>query len=119
MWPRVAEVALGCWLLLMPLVFRETPGVDGYATSALVSGGIIAIASLASVWRPARFARFGTLAVSIWLMLHGYFSAPRPGPPAAQNEVVVGLIVALFAILPNETNDIPTPWRTRTNRTQH
>ena len=111
MWPRVTEVLLGCWLLVTPFVFRGTDGVADYVFNAVFSGSIIIVASLLSFWQPARHARFLTLAASIWLALHGYFSAPRPGPPAAHNEITIGLILLLFALMPNEVNDVPEPWR--------
>lgn len=116
MWPRVVEVMLGCWLMVAPFVFRGTPSVEEYAATAVASGAVIAAASLLSFWPRARVARLATLAAAVWLAAHGYFSAPRPGPPAAQNEIVVGLVLLLFAILPNETNQPPVPWRRRGER---
>lgn len=113
MWPRVIEGMLGAWLLVSPFVFRNTEASTDYTLSVVASGTIVTIASLLSFWRPARYARFLTLTVSVWLTMHGYFSAVRPGPPAAQNELVVGLILVLFAIMPNDTNDVPEPWRAR------
>lgn len=111
MWPRVVEGMLGAWLMLTPFVFRGTDGAAGYVINALVCGGAIAVASLLSFWRPTRHARFLTLAASLWLALHGYFSAERPGPAAAQNELVVGLTLLLFALMPNDVNEVPEPWR--------
>jgi hypothetical protein len=107
MWPRVAEVALGCWLLLTPFVFRETQAVGSYSVNAVVSGSVVILASLLSFWDRTRFAHIVTLFVSLWLAAHGYFWAERPGPPAAQNELVVGLLLLLFAVLPNEINAPP------------
>ncbi len=111
MWPRVIEGMLGAWLMLTPFVFRGTEAVAGCGVNALVCGGVIAVASLLSFWRPTRHARFLTLAASLWLSLHGYFGAERPGPPAAQNELVIGFTLLLFAIMPNEINEVPEPWR--------
>ena len=111
MWPRVVEIMLGCWLLVTPFVFRETPAIVEYSASAVASGAVVVVASLLSFWKPARLAHLVTLAAALWLSVHGYFSAPRPGPPAAQNELVVGLTLLLFAILPNEINAAPRPWR--------
>ena len=50
---------------------------------------------------------------SLWLTGHGYFSAVRPGPPAAQNEIMVGLMLLVLAIIPNEASEPPVPWRDR------
>ena len=111
MWPRVIEGMLGCWLLVTPLVFRGTPAVEDYTTSALVSGAVIIVMALLSFWEPTRLARFVTLGVSLWLALHGYFAAERPGPPAAQNEIMIGLTLLLMAIIPNEASRPPRAWR--------
>ena len=111
MWPRVIEGMLGCWLLVTPLVFRGTTAIEDYTTSALVSGAIVIVMSGLSFWQPARLARFGTLGVSLWLALHGYVAAERPGPPAAQNEIMIGLTLLLFAIIPNEASRPPAAWR--------
>lgn len=113
MWPRVVEVTLGAWLLITPFVFRDSPAMDAYATNAMVSGSIVILASLLCFWHRTDRAYFVTLAVSLWLMGHGYFAAERPGPPPAQNEITVGLLLLLFAILPTETNQPPGPWRDR------
>lgn len=111
MWPRVVEGMLGCWMLVTPLVFRGTTSVEEYTTSALVSGAVVIVMALLSFWEPTRLARFVTLGVSLWLALHGYFAAERPGPPAAQNEIMIGLTLLLFAIIPNEATRPPRAWR--------
>lgn len=111
MWPRVVEVMFGSWLVISPFVFRGTPELERYAVSMVVSGTLIAIASTLAFWSPAAGARYLTLLTSLWLMGHGYFAAARPGPPAAQNELVVGLLLVLFAILPNEINRPPAAWQ--------
>ena len=111
MWPRVVELMLGAWLVITPFVFREAADLSRYTLSTVTSGVIVMLASLLAFWDRARWARFITLAASGWLMAHGYFAAPRPGPPGAQNELTVGLLLLVFAILPNEINDPPIPWR--------
>ena len=111
MWPRVIEGMLGCWLLVTPFVFRGTTAVEAYTMSAVVSGAIVIVMAVLSYWHPARLARFGTLGVSLWLALHGYFAAERPGPPAAQNEIMIGLTLLLLAIIPNEASLPPRAWR--------
>jgi uncharacterized membrane protein HdeD (DUF308 family) len=103
MWPRVVEVMFGSWLVISPFVFRDTPELERYTFSMVISGTLIAIASTLAFWSPAAGARYLTLLTSLWLMAHGYFAAARPGPPAAQNE--------LFAVLPNEINRPPAAWQ--------
>lgn len=113
MWPRVVEVTLGAWLLITPFVFRDSPAIHTYATNAMISGSVVIVASLLCFWRRADRSYFVTLLVALWLIGHGYFSAERPGPAPAQNEIMVGLLLLLFAILPTETNQPPGPWRGR------
>ena len=113
MWPRVVEVMLGAWLVISPFVFRGTADLERYTVNFVVSGSVVTVASLLAFWRPAGWARFVTLLAALWLTGHGYFAAVRPGPPAAQNEIVIGLLLLIFAILPNETNRPPVPWRDR------
>jgi hypothetical protein len=85
--------------------------VDDYTATAVISGALIVGASLLSFWEKTRHARLVTLLASLWLMGHGYFSSVRPGPPAAQHEITIGMILLLFAVLPNEINEMPAPWR--------
>ena len=113
MWPRIIELMLGSWLIVSPFVFRDTPELERYTWSFVGSGAVVVIASLLSFWEPAASARFLTLLTSLWLTGHGYFAAVRPGPPAAQNEIMVGLLLLVFAILPNDTNRPPVDWRDR------
>lgn len=111
MWPRVVELMLGAWLIISPLVFRGTADLPAYTVSLVASGAAVIIASLLCFWPPAAAARIVTLLAALWLAGHGYFSAPRPGPPAAQNEITVGLLLLVFGIIPNDTNRPPAPWR--------
>ena len=111
MWPRVVEVMLGCWLLVTPFVFRGTPALDDFTTNAVVTGAIVIAASLLSFWHRTSRAHLVTLLMALWLAAHGYFSVARPGPPAAQNEIAIGLILLMFAILPSEANRPPTAAR--------
>lgn len=111
MWPRVVELMLGVWLVISPFVFRGTPELDRYVANDIACGTLVIVASLFCFWHPARRAHLVTLAISVWLAGYGYFSAPRPGPPAAQNEIIVGLLLLLFAILPSEATRPPESWR--------
>lgn len=114
MWPRVVELMLGIWLAISPFVFRGTPEVREYAVNDAITGSLVVVVSLSCFWRPMRRAHLATLALGVWLAAFGYFSAERPGPPAAQNDIVVGLLLLVFAILPSEATLPPVPWRRAT-----
>lgn len=111
MWPRVVELMLGVWLTIAGLVFRGTPAIENYAWVDATAGSLVILLSLVSFWRPLRRAHLGTLGVAVVLACYGYFSAPRPGPPAAQNEIATGLLLLLFAIIPSEASRPPDAWR--------
>lgn len=111
MWARVIELMLGCWLTITPFVFRGTPRAAEYAINDVIAGSLVILFSLLCFWRRARRAHMATLGLGLWLACYGYFSAERPGPPAAQNDIVVGLLLLVFAIVPSEATQPPRPWR--------
>ena len=109
MWARVVEVMLGCWLAVSPFVFRH--GADDRLLwfSDLLSAFVVVVLALVSFWPPLRFAHLAIAAVGLWLIALG-FLAPYPTAPAFQNDIVVGLLLLIFAIVPNEANQPPKPW---------
>ena len=113
MWARVAELMLGCWLVLSPLIFRGTGQVERVAATDVAVGSLVIVLSLLSFWGRTAWAHFGTAVLAAGLSLFAYLAWERPGPPAVQNEITVGLLLLLLAIVPNEANDPPTPWRSR------
>lgn len=115
MWPRVVEAMLGVWLLLSPLVFSVGADHTWVWAADLGLGGVALVCSLMSYWPPARYAYLGTLAVGLVLVLLGWVQA-RPVPPWHQNHIGVGLLLAMFAILPGRVNLPPRPWRGQLGR---
>lgn len=110
MWARVIEVMLGCWLAASPFIFRHSPEDRSLWFNDLFSAMVVIVLALVSLWPPLRFAHLAILAVAVWLIAFGFWASPYPTPPALQNNVVVGLLLLMFAIVPN-TNRPPRPWR--------
>ena len=110
MWARVVEVMLGCWLAVSPFVFGHSAEDRTLWFSDLLSALAVVVLALFSFWRPLRFAHIGIVAVGLWLIAAG-FLAPYPTPPAFQNDIVVGLLLLIFAIVPNDATQPPKPWR--------
>jgi SPW repeat len=110
MWARVAELMLGVWLVISPLVFRGTESVDSFAVRDLSFGAAVIALSLLSFWTHTRWAHLITAVLAVALGLMGYFGSERPGPPAAQNEIAIGMLLLLLAIVPNQANQPPPAW---------
>jgi hypothetical protein len=71
--------------------------------------GVIVLA-LVSFWPPTQFAHVANFAIGIWLTAFGFLASPYPTPPALQNDIVVGLLLLMLAIIPNHATRPPQPW---------
>lgn len=111
MWPRVVEIMLGVWLSLSPFIFGHDPTQTMRWVTDLGSGLVLVTLSLLSYWPPARYAHLGSIVVGLWLVTFGWYWEGYPTPAALQNDLTVGLLVLMFAILPSETNLPPRVWR--------
>ena len=113
MWARVAELMLGGWLVLSPLIFRDTEAIDQFAARDVAAGAAVVLFSLLSFWRRTEWAHFVTVLLALALGAWAYLAFERPGPPAAQNEITVAILLILLGIIPNEASQPPRPWRGR------
>jgi hypothetical protein len=76
----------------------------------MASGLAIAVFALVSHWRPMQRTHLLSVAVALWLIGYAYFS-PQYAAPAMQNNMVLGLLVGMMAIIPSEANRPPEGWR--------
>ncbi len=113
MWPRYAEMALALWLVLSPFVLPAGFAEDTLATSAVVSGVLVGLFALLSFEQGLRRLHLASLAVGAWLTLFGYLSTRAEATAPAENHVVVGLLLLMFALLPSEASLPPRSWRER------
>jgi hypothetical protein len=111
MWPRITELCLGTWLVLSPWIVSRVPGDAYLHASAAACGALVVVLSVFSLWSRRDWARFAVGAAALWLGGFAWASAPRPGPPAAQNAITVGLLLATLFLLPNRASLPPRPWR--------
>ncbi|WP_144973326.1 SPW repeat domain-containing protein [Bremerella volcania] len=111
MWPRVVEFMLGCWLLCSPFIFREEnhSGIDSYVDFGL--GSLVISFSALAFWRPARYSHLATLFVSLLMILVPRFALSPEISPAGQNFMVIGLLLLMFAMIPNKAFSTPSAWQ--------
>lgn len=114
MWGRSIEAMLGLWLMMSPFLFGhfdESGEVARLTVSDLASGSVVLLLAVLSFWHPTARAHLGQLVVAAWLAGFGRFGFDHPAPPGAQNELLVGLVLVLIAIIPNRSEEPPPRWR--------
>jgi hypothetical protein len=111
MWARIIEVTLGCWLAMSPFIFRHGAEERVLWFNDLFSAMIVIVLALVSFWTPLRFAHLANLVVALWLIAFGFLASDYPVPPPLQNDIIVGLLLLMFAIIPNEATRPPQGWR--------
>ncbi len=111
MWARIIEVMLGCWLAMSPFIFRHSAQDKILWFNDLFAALVVIVLALVSFWPPLRFAHVASLVVALWLIAFGCLASPYPPSPALQNDIVVGLVLLMFAIVPNKATRPPQSWQ--------
>ena len=109
MWARVVEIMLACWLAISPAILHGASATAKLWTVDLATAALVATFALLSYWPPTRHAHLVTIAAALALIAAGM--APYPPAPPDQNHILVGLLLLLFAIVPNEASRPPRAWR--------
>jgi hypothetical protein len=105
------ELAMGAWLMASPWIFGHTDSSSSYYVKDLVCGGLVVALSALSWWKPASWAHYFTGGVATWLGITTWWFVERPGPPAAQNEITMAVLLVTMFLLPNQASDPPATWR--------
>jgi hypothetical protein len=117
MWSRVVEIMLGHWLLMSPFIFGHEPAATWLWAIDLGCGAAVIAFGLLSYWEPTRGSHFGTLAVAVALIAAAFLQQPVPVPPSTpippeiQNQLILGLLLMMFALVPNEASQPGRAWR--------
>lgn len=110
MWSRVVEFMLACWLAASPFIFRHGEDATVLWISDFACATVVGVLALISYWEPTRHAHLVTLLVALWLIGFGRFGSTAPLPPGLQNNMVVGLLLLMFALVPNDAARPPRTW---------
>jgi hypothetical protein len=116
MWPRVVEFMLGVWLLLSPFIFGHPEERVAYWANDWACACLVMTFAAASYWRPTRRAHLAIIAVGLWMIGFAYvmtYGILRLDEAAAamQNNVLVGLLLLMFAVIPNRASRPPQSWQ--------
>ena len=79
------------------------------------------VLSLGSYWRPVRLAHLAIIPLALLLVVSGWLPIQELAPlnvavtptqsAGLQNHVVIGLLLGMFAIVPNRADVPPEKWR--------
>jgi hypothetical protein len=109
MWARVVEVMVGCWLGMSPFIFGHMRTRSAWVD--LSAAAAVAALALLSFWSRSRHAHALNGAVGLTLAATGYLTSGDPPSAAAQNQLLVGLVLLMLAIVPNEASRPPRSWQ--------
>lgn len=110
MWARNVEFMLGCWLAASPFIFSHPADATLLWVTDLASAALVCTLAMLSYWHPTRHAHLVMILVALWLVGFGRFGAAAPLPPGMQNEIAIGLLLVMFAIIPNRAAMPPAAW---------
>jgi hypothetical protein len=102
---------LGCWLALSPFIFRHAAEQRVLWFTNLGCGAAVVITALLSCWPPCRRAHLALSGVGLWLVGFGYLTSPYPALPTLQNDILVAVLLLMFAMIPAEASLPPRSWR--------
>jgi hypothetical protein len=109
MWPRACEILIAAWLAASPWVFGHLEGQRSMWLSDLAAAAGIAVMALASFSERGRRLHFLEIVIAGWLVGFGFFAA-TDSLPNLQNDILTGLVLAMFAIIPSPANEPPRAW---------
>src|SRR5688572_25128019 len=110
MWARVVEFMLGCWLAISPFIFRHPADDLALWVTDWIAAGLVILFALLSYWPPLKHIHLVTAAVALALVAVGRLLAWEDPPPGAQNQIVVGLLLLMFALVPSHASRPPDAW---------
>jgi hypothetical protein len=110
MWPRVAEIAIGGWLIASLFVFEPDSIPASWRVNNLACGALIMALAAISFWPPMSRAHLAEIAIGLWLLGFAFASPAMPSPPIVQNAILVALVLLNFAIVPSHASLPPNSW---------
>ncbi len=111
MWARVVEVMIAIWLALSPFIFHYLAEEKFLWMNDFICACFVALFALFSFWHRLRKIHLVTIALAFWLLGLGYGGFPEKASAAAQNSVVIGLLLLMLAIVPSYLEQPSFSWK--------
>jgi hypothetical protein len=111
MWARVVEFMLGCWLAISPFIFRHPADEWGLWVVDWGAACLVMAFALLSYWPPLKRMHLATAVLSIGLIAVGRFFFGEHPPAGAQNQIMIGLLLLMFALVPSHASSRPEAWQ--------
>jgi hypothetical protein len=105
MWARICEILLGIWLIVSHALFRAPVGLN-FALAIL----IVLFALLSYIPSINKLHLLQVLPAAI-LLAKSYMDPSADLPLFMQNDILVGLSLLLFAVIPSHASDHPRSWK--------
>lgn len=101
---------LACWLAISPLIFHGPAPPAALWFEHLTAALLVMTSASVSYWPLMRHAHLASVLCGGWLVLHYYTTSTGEGTPIAQNAILTGLMILMFAIIPNRASRPPAAW---------
>lgn len=92
----VGNLILGAFLFLSPWIFKYPMGAESW--NAMAAGVIIAVLSIAALTTFTIWEEWLNLVIGLWLIVSPW-ALKFQGTSALRTEVIVGLVVAVLAVI--------------------
>lgn len=109
MWARVVECMLAAWLAMSPFIFRHPDGETALWLTDWLAALLMCVFALSSYWLPLNRIHLANVLVACALIGFGRFYGDEV-TAAHQNQILVGLLLLMFALVPNQAADPPQNW---------
>ena len=96
--------------MISPFVFRHAPGATALWANDVACGATVICFGLLSYAQSTRHTHLLSLVVAVWLIAFAYWQGFGAAPPASQNHAIIGLLLAMFAVIPNHASRPGSKW---------
>lgn len=109
-WPRIAEMVLAVWLGAAPYWVIRPDDPILLVHDMILSALIATCSAVAMALKHCQWFNLINVALGFWLVGFAYLFARGIDEVVAQNEILVGLAVAMIAIVPTRSLEPPAEW---------